>query len=179
MFNAEKFIDEVTETLKKEISGKALIAFSGGVDSTVCAALVNKAIGDRLIAVHVDTGYMRKNESENVKKLMEEIGLNYRFIDASKEYISGKKQNTLSDEHIKKIVRTYKDRKDVEKYAHAASFSEIRENDFNLNIPRYVDTFEEEEEIDIDAVQKEIDTLEKELVEVRLKMKEKLKEIQR
>jgi len=55
-------------------------------------------------------------------------------------------------------------RKDVDKYAHVASFEEIAENDFNLNIPRYVDTFEEEEEIDIDAVQKEIDQLEKELI---------------
>ena len=86
MFNAEKFIDETILKLKGEIKGKALIAFSGGVDSTVCAALVNEAIGKNLVAVHVDTGYMRKNESKNVKKLMEKIGLNYHFIDASKEY---------------------------------------------------------------------------------------------
>jgi GMP synthase (glutamine-hydrolysing) len=91
MFKAEKFIDETTAKLKEEISGKALIAFSGGVDSTVCAALVNRAIGKQLIAVHVDTGYMRKNESKNVKKLMEKMGLNYRFIDASKEFFSALK----------------------------------------------------------------------------------------
>jgi type I restriction enzyme M protein len=60
-----------------------------------------------------------------------------------------------------------------------AEFAEIKENDFNLNIPRYVDTFEEEEKIDIDAVQKEIDDLEKELVEVRKQMTEKLQQIQR
>ncbi|NLX18632.1 MAG: SAM-dependent DNA methyltransferase, partial [Desulfobulbus sp.] len=58
-------------------------------------------------------------------------------------------------------------------------FAEIKENDFNLNIPRYVDTFEEEDEIDIDAVQVEIEELEKELDAVRVKMAEKLKEIQR
>jgi len=86
MFNAEKFIDETVSKLKEEITGKALIAFSGGVDSSVCAALVNKAIGKQLIAVHVDTGYMRKNESKNVKKLMEKIGLNYHFVDASKDF---------------------------------------------------------------------------------------------
>jgi GMP synthase (glutamine-hydrolysing) len=91
MFNADQFIKETTSKIKKEITGKALIAFSGGVDSTVCAALVNKAIGTQLIAVHVDTGYMRKNESKNVKKLMDEIGLNYRFIDASKEFYSALK----------------------------------------------------------------------------------------
>ena len=88
MFDAEKFIRETVEQLKKTITGKALIAFSGGVDSTVCAALVNKAIGKRLIAVHVDTGYMRKNESSNVEKLMKKMDLNYRFVDASKEFYS-------------------------------------------------------------------------------------------
>jgi len=76
-------------------------------------------------------------------------------------------------------MKTYTIRAEEEKYAHVAEFDEIRENDFNLNIPRYVDTFEEEEEIDIDAVQVEINDLEKELVAVRVKMAEKLKEIQR
>lgn len=86
MFDAEKFITKTVPTLQEEIKDRALIAFSGGVDSTVCTALVNKAIGNRLIAVHVDTGYMRKNEPENVKKMMKEMGLNFRFIDASKEF---------------------------------------------------------------------------------------------
>lgn len=86
MFDGEKFITKTVPTLQEEIKDKALIAFSGGVDSTVCTALVNKAIGNRLIAVHVDTGYMRKNEPGNVKKMMKEMGLNFRFIDASKEF---------------------------------------------------------------------------------------------
>ena len=76
-------------------------------------------------------------------------------------------------------METYSARTEEDKYAHVAKFDEIKENDFNLNIPRYVDTFEEEEEIDIDAVQVEIDALEKELSAVRLEMAEKLKEIQR
>ncbi|MDD5681474.1 MAG: N-6 DNA methylase, partial [Candidatus Omnitrophica bacterium] len=75
--------------------------------------------------------------------------------------------------------KTLKARKDIEKYAHVAAFDEIKDNDFNLNIPRYVDTFEEEAEIDIDAVQQEIDQLEKELADVRLKMAEMLKTIER
>jgi GMP synthase (glutamine-hydrolysing) len=91
MFKAEKFIEETINNLKREISGKALIAFSGGVDSSVCAALVNKAIGKNLVAVHVDTGYMRKNESSDVKKLMERMGLNSLFVDASKEFYSALK----------------------------------------------------------------------------------------
>ena len=87
MFNAEKFIEETIPKLKDEIKGeKALIAFSGGVDSAVCATLVYKAIGKQLIAIHVDTGYMRKDESKNVKEMMEKMGLNYRFVDASKEF---------------------------------------------------------------------------------------------
>ncbi|UCH71734.1 MAG: argininosuccinate synthase, partial [Thermoplasmatales archaeon] len=86
MFDAERFIRETVEKIKKDVKGKALIAFSGGVDSTVCASLVNKAVGKNLVAVHVDTGYMRKNESRDVKKLMDKMGLNFRFIDASKEF---------------------------------------------------------------------------------------------
>jgi GMP synthase (glutamine-hydrolysing) len=86
MFNAEKFIEKTISNLQKELKGKALIAFSGGVDSTVCAALVNKAIGKQLVAVHVDTGYMRKNEPKQVKQMMEDLSLNYRFITAGEEY---------------------------------------------------------------------------------------------
>ena len=70
-------------------------------------------------------------------------------------------------------------RAEAEKFAHVAEFAEIKENDFNLNIPRYVDTFEEEEEIDIEAVQREIDDLEKELAAVRVKMAEKLRDLNR
>ena len=74
------------------------------------------------------------------------------FIDASKEFIPGKQQNSISDEHINKIVNTYIERKDVEKYAHVAPMDEIIENDYNLNIPRYVDTSEKEPEIDLNEV---------------------------
>ena len=78
------------------------------------------------------------------------------FIDASKDFIKGKNQNKLSQENIDRIVETYKKREDVEKFAHVASFEEIQENDFNLNIPRYVDTFEEQEEVDIVELGKEL-----------------------
>ncbi|WP_274378730.1 N-6 DNA methylase [Desulforamulus profundi] len=98
------------------------------------------------------------------------------FIDASQDYLPGKNQNALSDEHIQKIVDAYKARENVDKYAYLATFEEIKKNDFNLNIPRYVDTFEEEEEIDIYAVQREIEQLENELADVRAKMAEKIKE---
>lgn len=99
------------------------------------------------------------------------------FVDASRDYQSGKSHNALLEEHIKKIVDACKARKNIDKYAHVATFEEIRDNDFNLNIPRYVDTFEEEEAIDVAAVEKEIEQLEAELVEVRAKMKIYLKEL--
>ncbi len=103
MFKPSTFIKESTEKIQKTIKGKALIAFSGGVDSTVCAALVHKAIGKQLIAVHVDTGYMRKNESEHVKKLMEDMGLNYRLINASNEYYALLKK-VIDPEKKRKII---------------------------------------------------------------------------
>ena len=99
------------------------------------------------------------------------------FIDASQDYQPGKNQNALMDEHMEKILNAYEAREEIEKYAHLASYDELKENDFNLNIPRYVDTFEEEAEIDIEAVQQEIDTLEGELEQVRGKMANLLKEV--
>lgn len=85
---------------------------------------------------------------------------NILFIDASKEFEKVKTQNKLREEHIRRIVETYRDRKEIEKYSHCATLQEIADNDYNLNIPRYVDTFEEEEPIDIKAVMAEIKELE-------------------
>lgn len=87
------------------------------------------------------------------------------FIDASQEFIKGRNQNKLSEENIEKIVETYKNRKFVDKYAYVASFDEIKENDYNLNIPRYVDTFEEPEPIDIVALSGEITSINKEIAQ--------------
>jgi type I restriction enzyme M protein len=99
------------------------------------------------------------------------------FIDASREYDEDKNQNRLNDAHIAKIVATYRACKTVEKYAYRATPQEIADNDYNLNIPRYVDTFEEEAEIDLGAVKKEIAGLETELAAVRKKMDGYLKEL--
>jgi len=99
------------------------------------------------------------------------------FIDASREYKDAKNQNILTEENLDKIVRTYRAFETVEKYAYRATAQELVDNDFNLNIPRYVDTFEEEEEIDLVTVKKEIAGLEKELAVVRAKMDAYLKEL--
>ena len=99
------------------------------------------------------------------------------FIDASREYEQGTNQNRLRPQDIEKIVSTYRKRKTIEKYSYVAPFAEIEENEFNLNIPRYVDTFEPEPEIDIPAVQKEIEEIEGKLSATREKMNGYLKEL--
>ena len=88
---------------------------------------------------------------------------NILFIDASNDYEKAKNQNYLTNENIEKIIDTYANRKEIEKYSHLASMQEIKENDYNLNIPRYVDTFEEEEVIDLDKVSSELKALEIEM----------------
>jgi len=110
---------------------------------------------------------------------------NVLFIDASKEFENGKNQNKLRDTDIEHIVDTYRTFAEgnlpqgvaEDKYAYVATRAEIAENDYNLNIPRYVDTYEEEAEIDITAVQAEIDNLEKELEEVQVQMRDYLKQL--
>lgn len=99
------------------------------------------------------------------------------FIDASREFEQGKNQNKLRKLDIEKIGQAYKDFKMVEKYAYRATFDEIQANDFNLNIPRYVDTFEDEDEVDVQAVQQEIEKLEAELTTVRAEMNRHLREL--
>lgn len=98
-------------------------------------------------------------------------GRDVLFIDGSKEFVKGKPQNALTDANIERLYKAYKDRKDEEKFCHVATFEEIQENDFNLNIPRYVDTFEPEPDVDLGELNKEmaetneqIETNEKELL---------------
>jgi len=99
------------------------------------------------------------------------------FIDASSDFLNEKNQNRLSDENIAKIFDTFKAWDTIEKYSYLATKEEIIENEYNLNIPRYVDTFEEEEPVDIVATQKEIAELKKELAGVENQMAEYLKEL--
>lgn len=99
------------------------------------------------------------------------------FIDASQEYEKIKNQNKLRPEDIEKIVTTYKNREEIEKYSHKATIEEIEENDYNLNIPRYVDTFEEEEPIDLDEVVREIRKIDEEMKEVDVKIIKYCKEL--
>ena len=112
-----------------------------------------------------------------VFKKCREADDNILFIDASNDFEKGKNQNNLTDENVEKIIETYTKRETVDKYSYNAKLEEIEENDYNLNIPRYVDTFEEEEPVDIDQVQKDLAQIDKEIAEVEEEINGYLKEL--
>jgi type I restriction enzyme M protein len=99
-----------------------------------------------------------------VFKKCREDSNNILFIDASKHFEKAKNQNYLREKDIEKIVSTFRDRKEEDKYSYLASMEEIKENDYNLNIPRYVDTFEEEEEINLDDVSRQLKALDDDII---------------
>ena len=99
------------------------------------------------------------------------------FIDASRDFEQGTNQNRLRPEDVGKIIATFRARKEIAKYSHRAPFTEIEDNEFNLNIPRYVDTFEPEPEIDVAVAQKEIEEIEGKLIVTRKKMAGYLKDL--
>lgn len=184
------FISHMVETAKPKSGRVAVIVphgvlFRGSSEGKIREALIRENLLDAVIGLPANlfqtTGipvaiiiFDRSREAGGANEARKDV----LFIDASREFVPGKAQNTLSDAIIEKIFETYRARKDVEKYAHAASFEEIEENDFNLNIPRYVDTFEEEEEIDLAAVNAELAEVEKQLAESEAKMREILKELE-
>ena len=102
-FDPAKFTDEAVESLKNELTGKAIIAASGGVDSTVAAVLAAKAVGDNLLAIYVDTGYMRLDESKFVSSMLEDLGVQHKVIDASERFYEGLK-GVIDPEEKRKII---------------------------------------------------------------------------
>ena len=150
------------------------VLFRGAAEETIRKYIIEKLnILDAVIGLPANlffgTGIpvcvlvLKKNRGENKDNIL--------FIDASKDYESGKNQNILREEDIDKIVETYSKRESVEKYSHVATMDELKENDFNLNIPRYVDTFEKEEEIDLDAVSAEIKQLQSDIKGINAELK--------
>ena len=101
------------------------------------------------------------------------------FIDAAQEgmFEKGKNQNRLREEDLVRITDAYDKYETTEKFSYVASVQEIKDNDFNLNIPRYVDTFEEEEIVDLDEVKENIAAIKEELEEVEVKMAKYLEEL--
>ncbi|KAA0001666.1 MAG: glutamine-hydrolyzing GMP synthase subunit GuaA [Thermoplasmata archaeon] len=102
MFDEQAFIEEAIKELKK-IEGKAVVAASGGVDSSVVAKLGSIALGDKMVAIYVDTGFMRKNEGEKVKKLFKKMGINFRYVDAKDEFYDALK-GVVDPEEKRKII---------------------------------------------------------------------------
>jgi type I restriction enzyme M protein len=183
------FITHMIETAKPKTGRVAVIVphgvlFRGGVEGRIREQLIKENIIDTVIGLPaglfqttgipvavliIDRTREKGGENEKKKDIL--------FIEASKEFKSGKAQNTLTEDNIEKIFSTYKKRKEIEKFSRKVDLKEIEENDFNLNITRYVDTFEEEAPIDIKANLKELAALEPELQKLEKQMKEYLKEL--
>ncbi|WP_284126590.1 type I restriction-modification system subunit M [Parerythrobacter aestuarii] len=176
------FILHMIETMKPKTGRMAVVAphgvlFRGSSEGKIRQKLIEENLLEAVIGLPEKLFYgtgipaciliFRKTKSDD--KVL--------FIDASREFKSGKNQNQIEEEHIAKIVETYRKRETVDKYSYLATPEEIAENDYNLNIPRYVDTFEEEEEIDLVAVRAERLKLKAELAKLEDKMDVYLKEL--
>jgi type I restriction enzyme M protein len=183
------FITHMVETAKPKIGRVAVIVphgvlFRGGAEGKIREALLRENIIDAVIGLPaglfqttgipvailiIDRSREQGGANEKKKDVL--------FIEASKEFKPGKAQNTLAEENIEKIYNTYAKRKELEKFSRKVNLKEIEENDFNLNITRYVDTFIEEEEIDISANLKELAKLEPEIKKLEGEMERYLKEL--
>ena len=183
------FISHMIEIAKRHTGRVAVIVphgvlFRGGAEGKIRRTLLEENLLDAVIGLSsklfTTTGIpvailvfdrSREEGGKNAKRK------NILFIVASKQFTPGKNQNHLEETHIAKILQTCTDRTEIERFSRCVTPEEIAENDFNLNIPRYIDTFEPEEEIDIAATQKEIDQIEAQLADVRGKMRNYLKEL--
>ena len=121
------------------------VLFRGNAEGTIRKALLEEGAIDTVIGLPANIFFNTSIPTTVIILKKNRTNRDVYFIDASKEFDKGKNQNIMTDAHIEKILKAYKSREDMDKFAHLASFEEIVENDYNLNIPRYVDTFEEEE----------------------------------
>ena len=156
------------------------VLFRGGAEEVIRKYLIEKLnVIDAVIglapnlffgtSIPVSIIVCRKNRNGNSNNIL--------FIDASKDFQSGKNQNILTDEHIQKIYKAYQERKDIDKFAHVATMDEIIENGYNLNIPRYVDTSEDVPEIDLVEVTTKIQDIDKEIAQVSEELKKSFDEL--
>ena len=176
------FISHMVETLKPGTGRMGVVVphgvlFRGSSEGKIRKQLIEENLLDAVIGLPEKLFYGTGIPAAILVFRQDKKDDNVLFIDASREFEPGKNQNALSEDNIKKIVETCRGRKDVDKYAHLATPDEISENDFNLNIPRYVDTFEEEEEIDLMAVREERKKLKATLEALEQEMDGYLKEL--
>lgn len=160
------------------------VLFRGGAEGRIRESIVRDNLLDAVIGLPAQlfptTGipvcilvFDRARESGGLREHERDV----LFIDASRDFQPGKRQNQLRDEDIQRIVETCRDRRVVDRYSHLGTLEEIEGNGFNLNIPRYVDTYEPEAEIDLQAVQDEIESLEQQLADTRQQMDRYLKDL--
>lgn len=176
------FILHMIETMKPGTGRMAVVAphgvlFRGAAEGKIRRKLIEENLLDIVVGLpeklFYGTGIPAAILVFRKKKADDKV----LFIDASREYEDGKNQNFLREQDLTQILDTCAKRKSVHKYAYLATPAEIAENDYNLNIPRYVDTFEEEEEIDLKAVRAEREKLKVELAKLEEQMAAYLKEL--
>ena len=176
------FILHMIETLKPKTGRMGVVVphgvlFRGSSEGKIRQQLIDENLLDAVIGLPEKLFYGTGIPAAILIFKKQKVDDNVLFIDASREFKAGKNQNLLSADNIAKIVATYRNGGNVDKYAYLASLKEIKENDYNLNIPRYVDTFEEEEEIDLPAVRAEREQLKTQLAELEIEMANYLKEL--
>jgi type I restriction enzyme M protein len=176
------FITHMIETLKPETGRMAVVVphgvlFRASSEGKIRQQLIEENLLHTVIGLPEKLFFGTGIPAAILVFKKQKTDKNVLFIDASREFKSGKNQNQLTEDNIQKVIDTYKARESVDKYAYLASFDEIKENDFNLNIPRYVDTFEEEAEIDLVAVRTERVQLKSEMQNLEAEMEGYLKEL--
>ena len=176
------FILHMIETLKPNSGRMGVVVphgvlFRGSSEGLIRQKLIEENLLDAVIGLPEKLFYGTGIPAAILIFKKHKVDDNVLFIDASRECKAGKNQNQLSDENIAKIVATYRNGDNVDKYAYLASLQEIRDNDYNLNIPRYVNTFEEEEVIDLLAVRAEREQLKARLTELESEMAKYLEEL--
>ncbi len=177
------FISHMIETLKPVTGRMGVVVphgvlFRGSSEGKIREKLINENLLDAVIGLPEKLFYGTGIPAAILIFKKQKSDDSVLFIDASREFKSGKNQNNLTEENITKIVETYRARKSVDKYAYLATLQEVKDNDYNLNIPRYVDTFEEEEEIDLVAVRAEREHLKTQLAELEVQMEKYLEELE-
>ncbi|WP_323936845.1 type I restriction-modification system subunit M [Aeromonas caviae] len=176
------FILHMIETLKPKSGRMGVVVphgvlFRGSSEGKIRQQLIDENLLDAVIGLPEKLFYGTGIPAAILIFKKQKVDDHVLFIDASREFKAGKNQNLLTEENIARIVATYRNGGNVDKYAYLASLKEIKENDYNLNIPRYVDTFEEEEEIDLLAVRAEREQLKTQMAELEIEMAKYLEEL--
>lgn len=143
------------------------VLFRGGAEGVIRKKLLEDGSIDTIIGMPANLFFGTSIPTTVIILKKNRTTRDILFIDASSEFTKVGNQNKLTKDNLDKVVETYKKRESVEKYAYVATFDEIKENDFNLNIPRYVDTFEEEEPVDMTSIGSKIKDIRKEKEELK------------